>query len=83
MHGNPLLFSALVPVVLSLLVVDIRPFRSLVAGLSAGWAAHLAFAGLTGTVTVLFIPGLIGTLWLLANSLFLIFLATVLGEEQP
>ena len=83
MHGNPLLFSALVPVVPSLLVVDIRPFRSLVAGLSAGWAAHLAFAGLTGTVTVLFIPGLIGTLWLLANSLFLIFLATVLGEEQP
>lgn len=83
MHGNPLLFSALIPVVLSLLVVDVRPLRSLVAGLSAGWAAHLTFAALTGTVTVLFIPSLVGTLWLLANALFLIFLATVLGEEQP
>jgi len=83
MHGNPLLFSALVPVVLSLIVVDIRPFRSLVAGLAAGWSAHLIFAALTGTVSILFIPGLIGTLWLLANGLFLIFLATVLGEEQP
>lgn len=83
MHGNPLLFSALIPVVLSLLVVDIRPLRSLVAGLSAGWAAHLTFAALTRTVAVMFIPSLIGTLWLLANALFLIFLATVLGEEQP
>ena len=83
MHGNPLLFSALVPVVLSLIVVDIRPFRSLVAGLAAGWSAHLIFAALSGTVSVLFIPGVIGTLWLLANGLFLIFLATVLGEEQP
>jgi len=82
-HGNPLLFSALVPVLLSLMVVDIRPLRSLVAGLSAGWAAHLIFAAVTGTVSVLFVPAILSPLWLLANGLFLIFLATVLGEEQP
>jgi serine protease len=82
-HGNPLLFSALLPVILSLLAVDIRPLRSLVAGLSAGWAAHLLFATFTGSVAILFMPGLLGTLWMLGNGLFLIFLASVLGEEQP
>lgn len=82
-HGNPLFFSCLVPVILSLLVVDIRPLRSLVAGLSAGWAAHLFFAAFTGTVAVMFVPGLLSSLWLLGNGLFLVFLATVLGEEQP
>lgn len=82
-HGNPLFFSCLVPVILSLLVVDNRPLRSLVSGLSAGWAAHLMFAAVTGTVSVMFVPGMLSALWLLANALFLIFLATVLGEEQP
>jgi len=83
LHGNPLLFSCLIPVALSLAVVDIRPLRAAVAGLSAGWAAHLFFAAVTGTVGVLFIPGLLSPLWLLANGLFLVFLATVLGEDQP
>ena len=68
---------------MSLLAVDIRPLRSLVAGLSAGWAAHLLFATFTGSVAVMFMPGLLGTLWMLGNGLFLIFLASVLGEEQP
>lgn len=82
-HGNPLFFSCIVPVILSLLAVDIRPLRSLVAGLSAGWAAHLMFAAVTGTVSVMFAPGLLSPLWLVGNALFLLFLSTVLGEEQP
>jgi len=82
-HGNPLFFSALVPVILSLLAVDIRPLRALVSGLSAGWAAHLLFATFSGTVAVMFMPTLLGQLWMLGNGLFLIFLASVLGDEQP
>lgn len=82
-HGNPLLFSCLVPVLLSLVVVDSRPLRAAVAGLSAGWAAHLFFAAFTGSVGVAFVPGLLSPLWLVANGLFLVFLSTVLGEEQP
>lgn len=82
-HGNPLFFSALLPVLLSLLTVDSRPLRAVTAGLSAGWAAHLLFAAATGSVAVMFVPSLLSPLWLLANALFLVFLSTVLGEEQP
>lgn len=82
-HGNPLLFSALIPVILSMLVVGAGPLRGMVAGLSAGWGAHLLFAAFTGTVGMLFMPALLSPLWLLANGLFLVFLATILGEKQP
>jgi serine protease len=82
-HGNPILFSSLVPVLLAVLFVDRKPLRALVAGLSAGWAAHLLFAAIWGTVSVMFVPAFLGRLWLVGHALFCIFLSSVLGEEQP
>lgn len=80
-HANPLFYSCLVPVVLSLLVVESSWLRAMVAGLSAGTAGHLFFAALAGTVTVLYLPALLSGLWLVGNGLVCLFLAEVLCEE--
>lgn len=82
-HGNPLLLSCLIPMVLSIVVVEKPALRALVAGLAAGFAAHLLFAAVLSTVSVLYVPVLLGRLWLVANGLLCVFLAIVLAEEHP
>jgi len=83
-HGNPLFFSCLLPILLSILVVESNALRAIVAGFSAGVAAHLLFAAVMGTVSVQFMPiALIGRLWLAGNGLICVFLSVVLGEDQP
>lgn len=82
-HGNPLLMSCLIPMLLSILVVEKPALRALVAGLSVGFAAHLLFAAALSTVSILYVPVLLGRLWLIANGLLCVFLAVVLAEEHP
>ena len=82
-HGNPLFLSCLLPVILAVLAVESKPLRAMVSGLSAGFAAHLIFAALSGCVSVMFVPALLSRLWLLGNGLFCIFLSSVLAEESP
>lgn len=84
-HGNPLLMSCIIPMLLSILVVEKPALRAIVSGLSAGFAAHLLFAAALGTVHMLYIPAFLGLgrLWLMANGLLCIFLAVVLAEEHP
>lgn len=82
-HGNPLFLSCLLPMLLSIVVVEKPPLRSLVSGLSAGFAAHLLFAAALSTVSVLYVPAVLGRLWLVANGLLCIFLSIVLAEEHP
>ncbi len=82
-HGNPLLLSCLLPMLLSIVVVEKPALRSLVSGLSSGFAAHLLFAAALSTVSVLYVPAVLGRLWLVANGLLCVFLAIVLAEEHP
>lgn len=82
-HGNPILMSCLIPMLLSLLVVEKPALRALVSGLAAGFATHLLFAAALSTVSILYVPVILGRLWLIANGLLCIFLAIVLAEEQP
>ncbi len=82
-HGNPLMFSCLIPMALAIIVVENSWLRAIVAGFTAGVAAHLLFTAAMGTVTVLFVPAFLSRLWLLGNGLVCIFLAIVLAEEQP
>lgn len=82
-HGNPFLLSCLIPMLLSIVVVEKPLLRALVAGLAAGFAAHLLFAAVMSTVSVLYVPVFLGRLWLAANGLLCVFLAIVLGEEHP
>lgn len=82
-HGNPIMFSCLIPMGLAILVVENRMLRSLAAGFIAGIGAHLLFACFFGTVVVMYVPFFLSHLWLLGNGLICIFLAVVLAEEQP
>ena len=82
-HGNPLFLSCLLPMLLSVVVVERPALRALVSGLAAGFAAHLLFAAALSTVSVLYIPAVLGRLWLVANGLLCVFLAVVLAEEHP
>ena len=82
-HGNPILLSCLIPMLVSIFVVEKPVLRALAAGLTVGFAAHLMFAAAMSTVSILYVPVFIGRLWLFANGLFCVFLAIVLGEEHP
>ena len=82
-HGNPITFSCLIPMLLSLAVVEKPALRAVVAGLTAGFAAHLLFAAMVGSVSVLYVPAFLSRMWLIGNGLILVFLAVVLAEEQP
>lgn len=82
-HGNPILLSCLIPMLLSIVVVEKPALRSLVSGLAAGFAAHLLFAAALSTVSLLYVPVVLARLWLIANGLLCIFLAIVLAEEHP
>ena len=82
-HGNPLLLSCLIPMLLSIVVVEKPVLRALVAGLSAGFAAHLLFAAAVSTVSILYIPAFLGKMWLAANGLLSFFVAVILAEEHP
>lgn len=82
-HGNPLFLSCLLPMLLSIVVVERPVLRSLVSGLASGFAAHLLFAAAFSTVSILYMPIVLGKLWLIGNGLLCVFLAIVLAEEQP
>ncbi len=82
-HGNPLFYSCLLPMVLSVVVGDRPLLRALVAGLAAGFAGHLLFEALTGAALVQFVPAFLSRLWLLGHGLFCVVLAQVLGDESP
>jgi serine protease len=75
-HGNTLFFSALIPLVLLVVGYGVAKARALLAGVSIGVAAHLAFFAVVPQAT-LHVPALFGTqaVWLFANALACIALA--------
>jgi serine protease len=72
-HGNPVFFSALVPLVLLAIGYSVPRARAPLAGLAVGVAAHLAFFAAVPLATVS-VFGL-GTIWLLGNALACLGLA--------
>jgi serine protease len=68
-HGNPLLYSALIPVMATLLLYGRPKLRGALAGLSIGVGAHLAFTAFAGTTALLWLPGAVAFGWLMINAL--------------
>jgi serine protease len=68
-HGNPLFYSALLPLLLTLLLYGRARLRGLLAGFSLGVGAHLAVHALSHTADVRFIPDFLDAVWLGANAL--------------
>src|SRR4051812_28951670 len=68
-HGNPVFFSALLPLALLIVGYGAPRLRGLLAGVAIGVAAHLAFFAAVPLAAV-HVPSFIGhsTLWLIGNA---------------
>lgn len=67
-HGNPLFFSALIPLLLMALGFGIKRLRGALAGLALGCAAHLLYFAAAGTLDIALIPSALESVWLVANA---------------
>jgi serine protease len=74
-QGNPLLWSALLPVGAAALLYGLRSLRPALAGLAFGVAGGLLFAACAYTADIRFVPDFLDRAWLVANA----FLAAGLG----
>jgi serine protease len=66
--GNPLLWSAIVPLTLTVLLYGVRRLRPALAGFGFGVAGALLFAAVTNTVDVRFVPDFLDRFWLFAHA---------------
>jgi serine protease len=82
MAGSGLLLSALVPVIAALTLLQVKPLRGLLIGLSLGWAALLAHGAVVLPTLIEGIPGGAGwdRVWLGANAIACLWLARKLGS---
>jgi len=74
-QGNPLLWSALLPIGTVALFYGVRSLRSALAGLAFGVAGGLLFAACAYTADIRFVPDFLDRAWLATNAV----LATGLG----
>jgi len=66
--GNPLVYSALLPLALTALLYGVRKLRPALAGFGFGVAGALLFAAVSGTVDVRWVPNVLDPIWLAANA---------------
>jgi serine protease len=77
-YGNPLTYSALIPLVAALLFAGQKKWRGVLAGLALGFAAHFVAQMVNRTTDVSFIPNSLDNLWLGANAAFCTWLGRAL-----
>jgi serine protease len=66
--GNPLVFSAVAPLALTVLLYGVRKLRPALAGFGFGVAGALLFAAVSGTVDVSYVPDSLDAIWLAAHA---------------
>jgi len=76
LQGNPLLWSALLPLVAIALFNGVRGARGILAGLAFGVGGALLFAAIGKPFSLAFIPSLLERPWLVANALGATWLGT-------
>jgi serine protease len=69
LHGNLVLFSALIPVGAALLLYGRPKLRGVLAGLSIGVGGHLFFHAFFHTTVLSIVPAALAPAWLIANAL--------------
>ncbi|MEA2697832.1 MAG: serine protease [Myxococcales bacterium] len=75
-YGNPLLWSAIAPLVLTVLFYGVGRLRPLLAGFGFGIAGTLLFAALAGIVDVRYVPDFLDRFWLGAHATVAAIFAT-------
>ena len=76
-RGNPLIWSALLPVALTVLFYGMRRLRPALAGFGFGIAGALLFAAVSNTVDVRYVPDFLDRFWLLGQAAIAGFFAAV------
>lgn len=82
--GSPLVLSALIPLLLTVALLGVRPLRSLLVGLNLGYAALLLHGAIVLPTLVSGVPGgpAVDRLWLAANALLALALARRTARVQ-
>ena len=80
-HGNVLFFSAAIPLLALGLGYGVPKLRSVLAGLSIGVAAHLAFFAVAPLMSLHYVP-FCSTAWLAANALVCLVLARLALQRR-
>jgi len=75
-YGNPLLWSALIPVGLTVLFYGRTRLRPVLAGFGFGIAGVLLFAAVSNTIDVRYVPDFLDRFWLLGQAAIAGFFAT-------
>ena len=68
MGSNPLVYSAIAPLALTVLLYGVRKLRPALAGFGFGVAGALLFAAVSGTVDVRYVPGFLDPIWLTVHA---------------
>ncbi len=81
--ASPIVYSALIPFVLSLLAIGVKSLRHAVGGLSLGFAAILAYAAWSHTPPLAWMPITYMALpWLVFNTGICLFIARALLRKE-
>jgi serine protease len=81
--ANPLFYSALIPIALSIVGSRIRSLRSVLAGLCIGFAAFLGYAAFTGAPAIAWMPfRFLAMPWLVVNALIALILSRGLLKKE-
>lgn len=80
-HGNPVLWSAILPMVLTMLLYGVPRLRPALAGFGFGIGGALLFAAVAGTIDVRYVPDVLDRFWLASHAAVAgIFAAAVLRK---
>ncbi len=81
--GSPLWMSAAVPLGLAALLMSVKPTRSVLTGLSLGYAALLAHGALVLPTLLTGLPGgpVVDRLWLAGNAVLALLLARAISRK--
>jgi serine protease len=81
--ANPLVYSALVPVALSLFAIKFRGLRAAVGGLAVGFAGILAYSAWANAPALDWMPfTFLAIPWLVGNALVCLFVARAMLRKE-
>jgi serine protease len=83
--ANPIIYSAAIPIVLSLIAISVKSIRNVVGGIAIGFAAILAYAAWSHAPALAWLPfTFLAMPWLVINALICLFIArAMIKKEAP
>jgi serine protease len=81
--ANPIFYSALIPIVCSLIAVGVKGLRPVFAGLALGFAAFLGYAAWAKAPALAYLPfTFLARPWLIVNAIICLFVTRALVRKE-